>query len=223
MARDAFEALLSYVQSDHLPHHGRPGGPGAPPVVTIARDHGSGGEEIAEAVAARLGVRCFGKSLLDAVVKGAESDPGLMRRLDDELPPRAGTGLYAALMGLRDPLSEYRKLMNRVVDGIAFRGGVIVGRGAHRLVHAPRALRVRIVGSEEVCARRLAGGDASQFAAKLAEVRNVNADRALYIRHCYDADLNDPRQFDLVINTDRIADLDAAAGLVVEALGVVRG
>lgn len=221
MARDALEALLSYVQSDHHPHHERPGATGAAPVVTIARDHGSGGEAIAEAVAERLGVRCFGRSLLDAVVKGAESDPGLMRRLDDELPPRAGTGLYAALMGLKDPLHEYRRLMNRVVDGIAFRGGVIVGRGAHLLVHAPRTLRVRIVGSEEACARRLAGGDAAQVAARLAEVRSVNADRALYVRHCFDADINDARSYDLVLNTDRIADPDTAAGLIVAALEAV--
>lgn len=221
MARDALEALLSYIQVDQHARSAHAGGSGSAPVVTIARDHGSGGEAIAETVAGRLGVRCFGKSLLDAVVKGAEADPGLMRRLDDELPPRAGTGLYAALMGLKDPLHEYRRLMNRVVDGIAFRGGVIVGRGANLLVHAPRSLRVRIVGSEEACARRLAGGDAAQVAAKLAEVRSVNADRALYVRHCFDSDINDPRLYDLVLNTDRIADADAAAGLIVAALEAV--
>lgn len=220
MARDAIEALLSYIQTDERPRRAA-GAADTPPVVTIARDHGSGGRAIAELVAERLGVRCFGKPLLDAVVRGAEADPGLMRRLDDELPPRAGTGLYAALMGLKDPLHEYRRVMNRVVDGIAFRGGVIVGRGAHLLVHAPRALRVRIVGSEEVCARRLAGGDVTQVAAKLDELRGANADRARYIRQCFDSDLNDPRLFDLVINTDRIADPNAAADLIVAALNAV--
>lgn len=220
MARDAIEALLSYIQTDERPRR-TAGAADSPPVVTIARDHGSGGRAIAEIVAERLGVRCFGKPLLDAVVRGAEADPGLMRRLDDELPPRAGTGLYAALMGLKDPLHEYRRVMNRVVDGIAFRGGVIVGRGAHLLVHAPRTLRVRIVGSEDVCARRLAGGDVTKVAAKLDELRSANADRARYIRQCFDSDLNDPRLFDLVINTDRIADPNVAADLIVAALNAV--
>lgn len=218
MSRDAVDALLSYIKVDQAApvHHWARAD--APPVVTIARDHGAGGEAIATAVAERLEVACFDKTLLDAAVKGAKADPALMHRLDEELPPRPGTGLYAAYMGLSDPLAEYQKLMHRVVSGIAFRGGVIVGRGAHLLIHRPPFLRVRIVGSEEACAKRLAAGGDAAFETRLAEVRSVNAERTKYIRQCFGVDADDPKNYDLVINTDRFPKLERVVDLIVQAV-----
>lgn len=217
MARDEFQALLTYVQTDqlqpHRPHSGALEKP--PPVVTIARDHGAGGDVIAPKVAGALGVPCFDKEILDAVVATAKSDPALMRQLDEKLPERAGMFLYASLMGLHDPMSEYQQLLTRVVNGIAFRGGVIVGRGAHLLLRGSLRFRVRIVGSDEVCARRLAGGDASTVADRLAEVRKVNAARAKFFQETFKVGNNDPLQYDLIVNTDRFADLDSVADLIV--------
>ncbi|MBP2295883.1 AAA family ATPase [Azospirillum rugosum] len=218
MARDEFQALLTYVQTDqlhpHRPHSGALEKP--PPVVTIARDHGAGGDVIAPKVAAALEVPCFDKEILDAVVAAAKSDPALMRQLDEKLPERAGMFLYASLMGLHDPLSEYQQLLTRVVNGIAFRGGVIVGRGAHLLLRGARCFRVRIVGSDEVCARRLAGGDADKVEAMLAELRKVNTTRAKFFKETFKVTNNDPLQYDLIVNTDHFVSLDAVADLIVQ-------
>lgn len=217
MSRDEFQALLTYIQTDqlhpHRPHSGAVEKP--PPVVTIARDHGAGDDVIAPKVAAALGVPCFDKEILDAVMATATSDPALMRQLDEKLPERAGMFLYASLMGLHDPLTEYQHLLTRVVNGIAFRGGVIVGRGAHLLLRGSLRFRIRLVGSDEVCARRLAGGDPSLIEEKLAEVQKVNAARVRFFKETYKVSNRDPLQYDLVINTDRFSDLDAVADLIV--------
>lgn len=216
MSRDAFDALLSLITIDQTYQHpAHP--PDARPVITIARDHGAGGEAIAGKVAERLGLHCFDREILEAILKTATGDPHLMRALDETLPAYSGTFLYAALMGLNDPLTEYQSLLLRMVNGIAQQGGVIVGRGAHLLVRGPRRLRVRIVGSDEVCARRLAAGDDTQVQARLSEVRKTNAARAEYVRKIYHADNADPLAYDLVINTDRFADLDAVADLITTA------
>ncbi len=217
MSRDEFQALLTYIQTDqlhpHRPHSGAVEKP--PPVITIARDHGAGDDVIAPKVAAALGVPCFDKEILDAVMATATSDPALMRQLDEKLPERAGMFLYASLMGLHDPLTEYQQLLTRVVNGIAFRGGVIVGRGAHLLLRGSLRFRIRLVGSDEVCARRLAGGDQSRIAEKLAEVQKVNAARVRFFKETFKVNNRDPLQYDLVINTDRFNDLDAVADLIV--------
>lgn len=217
MARDEFQALLTYIQTDQLhPHRAHSGAlEKPPPVITIARSHGAGGELVASKVAEALGVGCFDKEILDAVMATAKSDPALMRSLDEKLPERAGMFLYASLLGLHDPLSEYQQLLTRVVNGIAFRGGVIVGRGAHLLLRGSLRFRVRIVGSDEVCALRLAGGDKDKAGEKLTEVRTVNAARARFFKQTYKANNNDPLQYDLVVNTDRFANLDAVADLIV--------
>jgi hypothetical protein len=218
MSLGTLDGLLSYVNAHRSESRGHADYHRAAPVVTIAADHGAGGPEVGAQVAERLGVQCFDKTLLNAVIKEAKSDSGLMRRLDDELPPRPGTALYAAFLGIDDPLEEYRRLMVRVLDGIALRGGVILGRGAHRLLHGEPLLRVRLIGSPDVCAWRLADGDPTRLDAKRAEVAQVNADKAAFLRKCFHIDRNDPAQYDLVINTDRFTDLKPAAELILMAL-----
>ncbi len=218
MSRDELQALLSYIRTDQLqPRRSHAGASPPPPVVTIARSHGAGGEAVASLVADALGVHAFDREILDAVVAEARSDPGLMRVLDERPPERAGMFLYASLMGLHDPLSEYQSLLTRVVNAIAFRGGVIVGRGAHLLLRGALRFRVRIVGSDELCARRLAGDDPAKVAAALDEVQRVNAARARFFKETFRLSNDDPLQYDLIINTDRFAGLDAVADLVVRA------
>ncbi|GAA4253744.1 hypothetical protein GBZ26_10810 [Azospirillum formosense] len=225
MARDEFQALLTYIRTDQLQPHRPRSGPleSMPPVVTIAREHGTGGEAIAAKLAESLGVPCFDKEILDAVVATATSDPTLMRQLDEKLPGRAGMFLYASLMGLHDPLTEYQRLLTRVVNGIAFRGGVIVGRGAHLLLRGAPRFRVRIVGSDEVCAARLAGGDPAKVADALHEVQRVNAARAKYFKEFFKISNGDPLQYDLIVNTDRFTDLDAVVEVILHAYRVHGG
>lgn len=216
MARDLLDVLLSAKRVDDYQASHTPALT-PPPVVTLARDHGAGGETIAAAVAERLGVRTCDKEILDAVVAEAKSDPHLMRQLDETMPERAGMFLYASLMGLDDPLSEYQRLLTRVVNGIAFRGGVILGRGAHLLLRGRLRFRVRVVGSEEVCAHRLAGGDAAAVPARLDEVRRVNAARTRFFEETFKVSNHDPLQYDLIVNTDRFTDLTEVADLIVQA------
>lgn len=218
MARDAYDALLTYLRIDQMqPHRAQGGLAPTAPVVTIARSHGAGAETIAPKVAEALGVACFDKEILDAIVAEAKSDPALLRTLDEKLPERAGMFLYASLMGLHDPLTEYQQLLARVVNAIAFRGGVIVGRGAHLLLRGAPRFRVRIVGSDELCARRLAGGDADKVASQLAEVQRINAARTRFFQESFKVSGEDPLHYDLIVNTDRFADLDAVADLIVRA------
>ena len=223
MVRDYFDALLSFMKSDdYQATHAVTREP-PPPVITLARDHGAGGEAIATKVAELLGVRALDKEILDAVVAEAKSDPQLMRQLDEKSPARGGMFLYASLMGLNDPLSEYQKLLTRAVNAIAFQGGVILGRGAHLLLRGQLRFRVRIVGSEDICAHRLAGDAAAAVPAKLEEVRKINAARAKFFEDTFKVSNQDPLQYDLIINTDRFTDLNEVADLIVQAFKAHRG
>lgn len=216
MANVILDALLSAKRVDDYQETHAPARV-PPPVVTLARDHGAGGEAIAIKVAELLGVRAYDKEILDAVVTQAKSDPQLMRQLDEKLPARTGMFLYASLMGLNDPLSEYQQLLTRVVNGVAFQGGVILGRGAHLLLRGQMRFRVRIVGSEDICAHRLAGGNAAAVPEKLEEAHRVNAARTKFFEETFKVSNQDPLQYDLIVNTDRLTDLNEVAALVVQA------
>lgn len=223
MGLGTLDGLLAYVHAQRAESHAHTDFHHTAPVVTIAGDHGAGGSEVGAVLAGRLGVACFDKALLDSVVSEMKSDPALLRRLDDERPPRPGTGLYAAFLGIADPLYEYRRLMARVLNGIAQRGGVVIGRGAHLLIHGEPLLRVRLLGSPEVCAARLLAGtagasDPSAIEAMKAEVAAVNAEKAAFLRSCFGTDRNDPAQYDLIVNTDRFADMAPVATILLTAL-----
>lgn len=215
MAHNQLQAITAILTTEDRRHGRPPAEP--PPVVTISRDHGAGGEAVAAALAKRLDVSSFDRSILDQVVASATSDPALMRVLDERAPERSGMFLYASLLGLHDPVPEYQRLLVRVIHGIAARGGVILGRGAHLLLRGGPYFRVCIVGSEEVCARRLAGGDDAAVPGALEEVRAVNARRTAYLRDMFRLERDDPRHYDLMVNTDRYADLDEVADLIVTA------
>ncbi|WP_084536346.1 AAA family ATPase [Azospirillum halopraeferens] len=215
MTRETLRSFLAFLAADDY-QSSRPDRP-PPPVVTIARDHGAGGEEVARRVAEALGVPCYDRELIDGVVAEARSDKALMRTLDEKVPARGGAFLFASLLGLSDPLPEYEQTLTRVVKGIARHGGVIVGRGAHLLLYGVPCLRVRIVGSEEACARRLAGGDSGAIPARLEEVRTINHQRAAFHTELFKVSNNDPLQYDLVINTDHFVPLDGVADLIVRA------
>jgi len=217
MVRDYFDALLAFMKADDYQKTHAPLRETQAPLVTLARDHGAGGEEIAARLAELLGVRAFDKEIVDAVIAEAKSDPQLMRQFDETVPEHTGMFLYATLMGLDDPMSEYQRLLTRVVNGIAFQGGVILGRGAHLLLRGQRRFRVRIVGSEELCARRLAGDDKEAVRTKLKEVQAVNADRTRFFKETFKVSNNDPLQYDVVVNTDRFPDLNEVAAFLAQA------
>lgn len=214
MAHDELQAIVSMLAAEQR-RHDKTAPP--PPVVTISRDHGAGGEAIAAIVAERLGIPCFDREILDRVVASATSDPAMMRVLDEHIPERNGMFLFASLLGLTDPVPEYQRLLVRVVNGIAAHGGVILGRGAHLLLRGGMRFRVCIVGSDEVCARRLAGDDAAAIPAALETVRATNARRSAYLRELFHVERDDPRHYDLTINTDRYADPGDVAALIVSA------
>lgn len=218
MSRDAYDALLGFINADqghpiihHIPERHAP-------VITIARDHGAGGEEIARLLAEKLHVPCYDKEIIDRVVAAAEKDASLMRSLDEKVPSREGLFLFAVMLGIHDPLTKYQRLVTRVVNAIPFEGGIIVGRGANYVLHDHhRCLRVRVVGSEEACARRLGGS------AKLAEVREINAGRARFHKDVFNADSASAHHYDLTVNTDRFDDLGKAAELIIAAYDMVVG
>jgi len=174
-------------------------------IVTLSRNHGSGGEEIALQLAQRLQVPCYDKELLNALIREAHMDRSLMERLDERISPVAEEWLFGLLSGRGVANEDYRRYLRRVVFKILKQGGVIVGRGAHLLPAKNKPFRLRIVGSLQNCAQRLAQEKGLPLAEALKEVEAINSQRAEFIRRQFGGDINDPAAFDLILNTDNLA------------------
>ena len=214
MATDPKDALLSFIGAESREprtHRTRP------PVVTVARDHGAGGEVIAEALGRDLGVEVFDQALVDRVAQSAAADRTIIDFLDERAGVRAGEWLHQFLYATDSSPTKYVKHLVAVVVAISTKGGVIVGRGSHVILSERPIFRVRVTGSSRVCADRLAQARNIEHEEAFQEIKEINKQRASWLWETFKSRHNYPLNYDLVINTDGYPDLGKAAELALAA------
>ena len=172
-------------------------------VVTVSRDFGSMGKLVAQLLADTLEVRSCDRFILQQVAQRAHVDEELVRALDEHVSKINGHWWQHLLQKDAFSYEDYYHYLVKTVLSISRSGGVIVGRGANLILSENKAFRVRITGSVEQCAKRVASREQIDREESIELVRKINKERAEYIRMLYDADINDPSAYDLVLNSDR--------------------
>lgn len=217
--RQAQALIQSIVNAEIIFQRHQPSAGGRPPVVALSRDYGAGGEEIAQQLSARLGVELFDRQILERVAEESHIDTQQMSQLDDKVGVDKVTSWIRGLFSNSTAYPEsYRYHLVNVVLGICQSGGVILGRGAHVILATRPAFRVRIVGSLENCAERVAAREGVSMDEARAKVSKTNTERDTYLFNMFHRHLHDAHLFDLVINTDKLPDLEAAAELILVAM-----
>ncbi len=194
--------------------HGTPGSVG--PYITLSRETGAGGGEIAAIVGCKLGWEVLDNNILDYVAERYRLLRSMLE-LVDETTSNWAFDIFGAWFDHKVVSHEkYLVHLNRVVLAAARRGNVvIVGRGANFLLPRSQGLAVRIVASEryriEQVMRRhkLTETEARKFIAE------IDRGRREFVLRFFHHDVTDPRLFDLVINTDPLGP-QAAADAIVE-------
>lgn len=198
--------------------HGVQGGGSRKPVITISRAMGSGGNEIAEELGRRLGVECYGHEILDAVAKSADVDEELMSRLHERVARASDSWLYALVFGKNVTRDDYLHRLVTTVRGLYWKGGIILGRGSNVILAGRDVLRVRIVGSVDICAKRIAMQEGIDLAEAKKRVRESNKKREQFSWKMFRSNLNDPSNFDLVINTDHFPHYGVVVDLLMNTI-----
>jgi len=177
----------------------------AMPVVTISASYGSGGSEVAPALAERLGVR-----FVDRVVSpetahrlAQAENAGLFWRLIRSISPAGGltAGSIHAERELHDRFSDREALESALRDAAAVGDVVILGRaGALALRDHPSALHVRLDGPSE--ARVFRAMEIQSVDEATARERLAETDRARerFVRDIYGFDPTDPGLYALVLD-----------------------
>jgi cytidylate kinase len=172
-------------------------------VVTVSRSYGSLGGEVAGALAERLGVRCCDRVILEEVARRADVDVELMKKLDENVRLFKAEPWTVFFSGKSWARERYLHHLVKVVLNISGKGGVILGRGAHMILGPSRAFRIRIIGTPDTCARRVAERKQLDLKSARKLVRTINRGRDDYMRKLYGAEIDDVSNYDLVINSDR--------------------
>ena len=187
--------------------------PGTIRVITLDREYGSGGAEIAKALADRLGWKLWDQSLTNEIARYMECDCRVVEDHEEKRDPLYYRLLKSFMRGSyegsqnapRLKLADtdcIREITERVVKGAA-KGGecVIVGRGsAYYLQDRADAFHVFIYALRKDKIRRLrARGKSDTDAVHLAET--VDQERAAFIKQYFGVEWPDRHKFHLMINS----------------------
>jgi CMP/dCMP kinase len=185
------------------------------PVITISREYGSCGDEIAVALADRLKLMLVGRDLINRAALKAGAPEIALAEIDE-----------LGLLGVRPgPGAQrlYQETVSEIILDLARDGNLLlVGRGGqmvlaghpgvlHVRVIAPLAKRLRLI--EEQC----------HVTAEVAAARLDAADhaRARYLRRQYSVRWEDPALYDLVLNMAHLS-VETAVDLICSATTTTR-
>ncbi len=172
------------------------------PVVTVSRQHGAGGAEVARRLAGDLHLDLFDREIIQQIAESAHLSERVVSSLDEK--DRELLTDWLAALSSRSYLSpvEYRFHLSRVVGAVAHHGGaVILGRGAHLILGQGEALRVLVVAPLEPRVRAVMEREGLAEREARHRIVSVEADRKAFLMKHFHAELADPITFDLVVNT----------------------
>lgn len=203
--------------------------PACPPklAVTLSRQTGSGALLVAERLAQLLqGLiptegcvwTVFDRNLVEKVLE----DHRLPKQLAQFMPEdrvSQFSDMVQELLGLHPPSWTLVSQTTETILKLAELGNVIlVGRGAHVITgKLNHVFHVRLIGSLEKRAQRVEGCLRLDRQAALAFIEREDRGRERYLRIHFQANIDDPLLYHLIINTDRLT-CDEAAQVIADAV-----
>ncbi|MGD9714643.1 MAG: AAA family ATPase [Thermomicrobiales bacterium] len=213
---DRYVEALSWLQRLA---EGQKSKPSKPPLsITISRQAGSGGAEVARAVGARLGWPVYDNELLQRI----SQEKGLQARLLEQLDERHMGWLEEmvasfCVTGAGKEVGYLRSLIELLVSLSEEGHCVIVGRGGAQVLPAETTLRVRIVAPRDhridaVEKRRgISRAEAEHW------IDRTDKERKHFVQHYFQKDPDDPMGADLMLNTGKLS-VDACVNMLVDAV-----
>jgi cytidylate kinase len=170
----------------------------APPLITIASEHGARSHLVAPRVAEALGVPFLDRAL-PADPEAPDTRPGSvigsLARASTMLADAPGAQLDAEDARLRAELAEF-------LARASASGGVVLGRGGVlALAGAPGVLHVLLTGPREGRVRLTAEQDGLTLEAAEQRVRRHDRARLDYVRRAFGVDPDDRRLYHLILDT----------------------
>ncbi len=197
------------------------------PLITISRECGTGGNVLGEEIARRLNRlleveqapwTVFDRNLVARMLEDNHLSASLARFIPEDKVSEIDASV-GEIVGLHPNIWTLVHNTNSLMRRLAAIGrAIIVGRGANfATAGAPHALHLRLIASPEHRARRIAQVLGLSPEQALAYGRRTDHARRDYVRSFFEADIDDPSGYDLIINMDRFT-TETAADLAVSVL-----
>jgi CMP/dCMP kinase len=204
--------------------------------VTISREYGSGGGEIAVRLARRLGWQLVDHAVIEQTARELEVYETEVEKHDEEYIESTRSGILGRIQEFPTPAftpsggvlsfasssaetRAYQETMGHIITTAATTGhAVIVGRGGQVLLSDKRdVLHVRVVAPLEQRVAYVVHREGLDTEAARRRVQAKDRARTRYMQRQFHCQHEDPHLYDLVIDT-AVLPLDSAVDLICLAL-----
>jgi len=185
-------------------------------IITISRGSLSGGRALAQCLSARLGYPNVGREVLQEAAETLGASEEAFRGKFETTP-----GLWGRLTRARE---KYVLAVQTALAEWCTRGDLVYHglSGHHLLKGLPAILRVRLIAPLERRVQALLESHPQMTATQAADfIRDVDQDRARWVKVMYGADVNDPALYDIIISLETHT-IESACEVVVAAAGTSR-
>ncbi|MDB4937582.1 MAG: Cytidylate kinaselike family [Labilithrix sp.] len=205
-------------------------GPAKLEVVTIARQFGAGGSDLALALGETLGWPVLDREIIHTAAERLHADEARAASVDEYVTGALqklakGFALSVPEYAIEpayelDPDDVARVTHQVVLTAAKSAPLVVVGHGVQCLLASqPNVLHVRVVAPVEKRVACIATRLKMDTATATSEVHRRDAQRARYLRHHFGADNNDPTLYDVQFNTAHLSVAEVASAIA----QIVRG
>ena len=176
-------------------------------IITIGRQHGSSGREIARLLAKELGIKCYDKEIVDEAAKHSDFSRELINAYDEKR--MSAFLLHAGGYGLNENFRLNMEVVSAQFDAIreiaSKEDCIFVGRCADYVLNdRDDVVSVFILGDTDArikCLEQRQGLDEAQARKKIKE---VDKDRSSFYKYYSDQTWGDAQNYDLCINTTQM-------------------
>jgi CMP/dCMP kinase len=199
------------------------------PLVTVSRQYGSGGSEVAERVAHALGWQLWDNALVDEVARRlgvSTAEVSAREERVPSLPERIATALALGMPEVMPTVADLAAqpseerivaVTQRVIEEAVHAGpSVLVGRGAQCMLAARTdALHAYCYAPVEALASYVVTNLGVPADGARREVTERNQQREQYVKRHWKRDWRDPANYHICVNTAWLG-IDGAAELIVQ-------
>lgn len=182
--------------------------------ITISRELGSGGEDVARGLAKLMGWDYYDKEILDCMSEKMDVHVKALECVDEQATSWIHDSLAALLSvktaGHVEQLSYYKNLTKALLV-IGHHGkAVIVGRGAAMVLLGDRGFNVRITAPFPLRCQRIAEIAHLNIDQASEIVRKSDETQYRFVKNYLQKDIRDPSHYDLICSTEKLSPMAVA-------------
>ncbi len=187
------------------------------PFITVAREPGSGGTPIAQALAERLGYKFINEEIIDEIASSTKRRKEVIKAIDERGRSSVQDMIHSILNTEYVDDVKYVTELAKIILTYAHQGNVVIlGRGANFITPFSKGLHINVTAPYVVRVERSMQYEGySQEEAKRV-IANTEQERELFVKQYFKRDVRKRNSYDLTINTAYF-DVKEAVDIAAEA------